>query len=149
MYDFNNNVRLCRFHGCNLLLPILFRGTLMSNVNAISYDSVSESDTPKKQLEACKSHSQQNTSNQVCSVCLCLHCFAKTTEQQGVMVIKETALQLEDAVLRLPCWQASVRLLCVSEQPRPLKGGLFSLPPGEDFHHGHNNFVEMSIYSGM
>lgn len=82
---------------------------------------MSESDTPEKQLEACKAHSQQNISNQVCSVCLCLHCFAKTTEQQGVMVIKETALQLQDAVLRPPCWQASVR---EQSEPLLLKGGL-------------------------
>lgn len=37
------------------------------------------------------------------------------------MVIKETALQLEDAVLRPPCWQASVR---EQSEPRPLEGGL-------------------------
>lgn len=55
-------------------------------------------------------------SNQISSVCLFLNCFAKTTEQQGVMVIKETALQLEDAVLRPPCWQASVPWLCAFEQ---------------------------------
>lgn len=89
------------------------------------YFVVIQSQTPqKKQLEACKSHSQHNIPNQVCSVCLCLHCFAKTTEQQGVMVIKETALQLEDAVLRPPYWQSSVPLP-VSEQhsePQPTQG---------------------------
>ena len=66
------------------------------------------------------------------------------------MVIKETALQLEDAVLRPPCWQASVRLLCVSEQhsePPPTHSReVCSLqPPGEDFHHSLTNFGQMSI----
>lgn len=70
-----------------------------------------------KKNEACKSHSQQNVSIQVCRVCLFLRCSAKTTEQQGVMVITETALQLEDAVLTPTCWQASVPLLCAPEPP--------------------------------
>ena len=74
----------------------------------------------ERQKKACRSHSQHNISNQVCSVYLFLHCSAKTTEQQGVMVIKETTPPLEDAVLRPPCWQASVPLLY---GPEPLPAG--------------------------
>lgn len=54
------------------------------------------------QTGAGKSQSQQNISNQVCSVCWFLHYFAKTTKQRGIVVIKETALQQEDAVISPP-----------------------------------------------
>lgn len=54
------------------------------------------------QAEAGTSQSQQNISNQVCSVCWFLRYFAKSTKQQGIMVIKDTTLQQEDAVLRPP-----------------------------------------------
>lgn len=82
-----------------------------------------------------------------CSVCSLRHCYAKTTEQRGVMLIKEAALQLEDAALGPLCWQASVRLscvcLCVSWvtrwAPRP-RGLSHPSPPGKDFSRSHDNF---------
>lgn len=58
--------------------------------------------TRKTQRGARKSLPQQNTSNQVCSVCWLPHCSAKTSEQRGVLVIKETALQLRGWCARAP-----------------------------------------------
>lgn len=79
------------------------------------------------------------------SVCLLQHCLAKTTEQQGVMVIKETTPQLEDAAFTPPCWQASVRLFGDTVYPRDRSGEVCSFHQlGEDLHHSRTNFGEMS-----
>lgn len=71
--------------------------------------------SPTTQTKDAKSPSQQNISNQVCSVCWFRHYFAKTSKQQGNVVIKETTLQQEDAVIRpspvakhLPCCHVSL-----------------------------------------
>lgn len=75
------------------------------------------------QTKADKSQSQQNISNQVCSICWFLHYFAKTSKQQGIVVIKETTLQQEDA-WQAPRCQASASCH-VFLNTCPLMGGLF------------------------
>lgn len=86
-------------------------------------------DAQRKQLEACKSPSQQNISNQIFSACLLRRCFAKTTERQGVVVIKEAALQLEE-LCSGPRVGECPALVCV---PLLLTQGRCSLPARDGF----------------
>lgn len=92
-----------------------------------------------------RSRLQQNTANHICSVCVFLGGSAKTTGQQGVTVIKETALQLKDAAFGPLRRQASVSS-SVSERDngRPTHSRETCTHSLWSFYHGLANITEMN-----
>lgn len=118
--------------------------------HAVSCDPVSESDTPQKSSLKLVNLTPNRTNLIKFALSVC-----------GYIVLPKQQSSRVSWWLRRPPF--NWRMLCSGPRvgkhlsgccvslsnPRPLKGGLFSLPPGEDFHHGLANFVEMSIYSGM